>query len=194
MKAMYARSWPWRLSRPYYAVFLCGLISLASCSAVNFQGDGAFVDRGPLAAKDRYIVDLGKVDLTKIGQHKYSIGNLPSVPFATGLEIRESSPNVDPRRRPLHVGRVRLLLESEEGQMVFAEDAPLSDWAWTYDRGESESFLYRAGKGAGPALDRAAGSLFVPRSGAKYRLTFEVVEPQPSARPTRLLLKGGGWQ
>jgi hypothetical protein len=194
MKAMYARSWSRRLSYSSYAPFICSLIFLVSCSAGNFQGDGSFVDRGPLAAKDRYIVDLGTVDLTKIGQHKYSIGNLPSVPFATGLEIRESSPNVDPRKRPLHSGRVRLLLESEEGKMVFAEDAPLRDWVWTYDRGESESFLYRAGKGTGPSLDLAAGSLFVPRAGTRYRLTFEVVEPQPSARPARLLLKGGGWQ
>ena len=194
MKAICASSWSWRVGRTYYTALICSLIFLVSCSSINFQGDGEFIDRGPLAAKDRYVVDLGSVDLSKIGRYKYSIGNLPLVTFATGLQIRESAPNVDPRKRPLHTGRVRLLLESEGGQMVFAEDALLGDWVWTYDRGEYESFLYRAGKGTGPSVDQGSGSLFVPRPAAKYRLTFEVVEPQSSARPARLLLKGGGWQ
>lgn len=164
------------------ATFLWPLILLASCTTIDYQGDGKFVDRGPFEGTDRYVVDLGVVDLGKAGQYKYVVGNLPPVQFFAGLEILENKPNV-PRQRPPHGGRIRLLLETENGQRVFGVDAPLDEWGWSFRNNEPRSFLHQG-----------SGSSFLPRSGAKYRLALEVVEPQPQARPARLLVKGGGWQ
>ena len=182
-----------RLGSYRAAAVLWLLACLASCATGNYQGDGELVDRGPLVGTDRYVVNLGGLDLGKTGQFKYMVGNLPPVPFVVGLEIVEEKPNF-PRKRPQHAGRVRLMLETEEGQKVFSEDARLSDWVWSFVDHEARSFLFRVGKRGRPLPDQASGSTFVPRSGAKYRLTLEVVEPQSSPRPARLLLKGGGWQ
>ena len=175
------------------ATLLCVLTLLVSCTTINYQGDGKFVDRGALEGTDRYVVDLGAVDLGKTGQYKYSIGNLPPILFGIGLEIAESQPNFA-GKRPSHGGRVRLLLETEGGQRVFSEDAPLDDWVWSFVNHEPRSFLYRAGTGPRPSPEQGSGSSFIPKSGTKYRLTLEVVEPQPSPRVARLLIKGGGWQ
>ena len=182
-----------RLSDYRAATPLCVLTLLVSCTTIDYQGDGKFVDRGPLEGTDRYVVDLGAVDLGKAGQYNYSVGNLPPILFGAGLEIAENKPNFA-GKRPSHGGRIRLMLETEEGRRVFNEDAPLDDWVWSFVNHEPRSFLYRAGTGPRPSPDQGSGSSFVPRSGAKYRLTLEVVEPQPSPRPARLLIKGGGWQ
>lgn len=165
----------------------------SSCATNHYQGDGRLVDHGAFAATDRYVLDLGHVDLGESGRYTYTIAGLPSVVFATGLEITEAEPNVNPLQRPPHPGRVRLTVQTAEQETVISDEGPLNSWLWSFGRGEAKSFLYRA-KNKADLGDRRSGTTFTPKSGAKYLVTLDVLEAQTTPRPTRLVLKGGGWK
>ena len=178
------------------------------CAGWAYQGDGKLRDSGPLAAHNRYVLDLGPVDLGRTGKYTYTMTNLPADSFAIGLEVVEAEPNRSTGNRPPHSGRVRLLLETSNNEIVVNEDTDLKSWIWSFGRGDLESFLYRAGKehwitnkdGTMSTVhdevrtDEGWGSFFSPRSDITYRLTLEVLEAQALPRPTRLLVKGGGWK
>jgi len=101
-----------------------------------------------------------------------------------------------------------LLLETSNYEVVVSEDSDLKSWIWSFRRDDLESFLYVAGKEHwitnkdgttspvpdGVRTDEGWGSFFLPRPDITYRLTLEVLEAQALPRPTRLLLKGGGWK
>lgn len=179
-----------------------------SCAVGDFRGDGKFVDHGPFAAKDRYVLDLGPVDLGRTGKYAYRMGNLPTVDFAIGLEIVEAEPNQIAGKRPSHTANVRLVLETSNKETVVSEDGSLKSWKWTFSQGSVKSFLYRAGEEHwvsnkdgttspvpdGVKIDEGWGTFFRPRREMTYQLTLEVLEAQAEPRPTRLLLKGGGWK
>ncbi len=180
----------------------------SGCVGWTYQGDGKLRDSGPLASHDRYVLDLGPVDLGRTGKHTYTMTNLPADRFAIGLEIIEAEPNRATSNRPPHSGRIRLLLETSNYEIVVSEDSDLKSWIWSSRRDDLESFLYITGKEHwiankdgttspvpdGVRTDEGWGSFFLPRPDSTYRLTLEVLEAQALPRPTRLLLKGGGWK
>jgi len=179
----------------------------SACVVGDFQGDGRLVDRGPFAQKDRYVLDLGPVDLSRTGKYTYTMNNLPDTYFVAGLKIIEVEPDRGGSRPP-HLGRLRLLLETSNHDVVISEDSALDSWTWSSVLGSVESFLYRKGKQhwisnkdgtTSPVFDDVRtdegwGSFFLPRRGVTYHLVLEVLEAQTQPRPTYLLLKGGGWK
>ena len=188
---------------------LVAVATLASaCVVSGFRGDGKLVDHGPFAAKDRYVLDLGPVDLGRTGKYTYTMTNLPATDFVVGLEIVEVEANRSTQNRPPHPGRIRLLLETSNHEIVISEDGPLKSWIWSFATGNFESFLYRAGEEHwisnkdgttspvpdGVRTDGGWGTYFSPRRNIKYQLTLEVLETRAQPRPTRLLVKGGGWK
>ncbi len=192
-------------------LFLAIVASVAvssGCAGWAYQGDGKLQDSGPLASHDRYVLDLGPIDLGRTGQYTYTMSNLPAVDFIVGLEIVEVEPNRFTANQPVHSGSIRLLLETSNHEIVISEDGPLKSWRRSFVRDELESFLYRKGKehwitnkdgttspvSDGVRTDEGWGTYFVPRPDITYRLTLEVLEAQGLPRPTRLLLKGGGWK
>ncbi len=202
------------LSRSHHVVIdrtltlvACAIL-FSACATSNFQGDGKLVDHGLFAAKDRYVLDLGPVDLARTGKYAYTMSNLPEVTFVIGLEIVEAEANRSTGNRPPHAGRVRLLLETSDHEIVVDEDNALRSWVWSFGVGDFESFLYRRGDAysvsekdgtshgvhVGVRKDEGWGTFFLPRPDIKYQLTLEVLEAQAQPRPTRLLLKGGGWK
>jgi len=44
----------------------------------NYDGEGVFTDYGLTASSDRYVLDLGKIDLSKINEKNIIIGDLPN--------------------------------------------------------------------------------------------------------------------
>jgi hypothetical protein len=168
-----------------------------SCASTDFQGDGTLVDRGPLAAKDRYILDLGIIDLTKPGKHVYSISNLPDETFIVGLEVVEKEPSSSAASTP---GRVHLVVENGARQLVIDESRALNSWTRSSSRLDTRSFLYTSGNGSETAArldvraDQGWGTYFVPKAGEQYHLKVEVLEVQRRPQLVRLMLKGGGWK
>jgi len=180
----------------------------SACVVSDFRGDGKLVDHGPFAAKDRYVLDLGPVDLSRTGKYTYTMSNLPAVDFVIGLEIVEAEANQFTGNRPAHSGSIRLLLETSNHEIVISEDGPLKSWKRSFVKGNFESFLYRAGEEHwisnndgttspvpdGVRKDGGWGTYFSPRPDTTYRLTLEVLEAQAQPRPARLLVTGGGWK
>jgi hypothetical protein len=184
---------------------------LAGC----YSGDGSLTDNGPLAATDRYVLDLGVVDLSKGGERAFRLAGLLSTEFAIGLEILRTDGGrilgadgeIDKSIRTV----VRLRLENERQQIVFDHSAPLSEWEWGVARTQEEkAFVYLRGAvtfvpvrqgvtsytpmGVGP--DGGWGTYFSPRDAATYTLRFQALSPRASNWPSsvRLIAKGGGWK
>ena len=187
---------------------VAAVVVSSGCAGWAYQGDGKLRDSGPLASHDRYVLDLGPIDLGRTEKYTYAMTNLPADSFAIGLEIVEVEANRSTQNPPPHTGRVRLLLETPNHEIVVSEDAPLRYWIWSFVLGDFKSFLYRAGKehwitnkdgttspvADGVRTDEGWGSFFLPRPEITYQLTLEVLEAQAQPRPARLLLKGGGWK
>jgi hypothetical protein len=181
--------------------------SFALACTAGYTGDGTFVDHGPLAATDRYILDLGPVDLTQMAQYRYRLAGLPNDQMVAGIEVIEAEPNVD--TRPNHPARIRLKVESAARQVVILEEDPLNSWAWSYGLRDPKSFYYRSGqtqevpirsgvttsRRMGEKPDGGWGTYFTPRKNTTYTLTLDVFGSESSpSRPARLKISGGGWK
>jgi hypothetical protein len=71
----------------FWTTLGCGVLAIAltGCLAGMFySGDGRLIDHGPTAFDQRYVLDLGSVDLRKTGKVQYHLGKLPNVPFNVG--------------------------------------------------------------------------------------------------------------
>jgi hypothetical protein len=176
------------------AVFLAMLSTVSAA----YVGDGSFVDHGPLAAHQRYVLDLGVVEFNGKVRLEYSLAELPAEEFVIGFR---------PTSRAAHPApaRVRVLLTNEKNQTVIDESAELSSWVWS-EGDPSGLFGYRRGKEKQTPLtnggvrvsqdqrkpDGGWGTYFTPRSKGKYRL---VVEGESKvAASYSLVATGGGWK
>lgn len=174
----------------------------AGCASATYSGDGQLLDRGPLAGHDRYVLNLGSIDLSKQSSHKFRVAGLPSERMTIGLEVNDKGAAA-PTATPI----IRIALESADKATVVEEEGPLGSWQRSRNSVDPTSFYYRrgtmryvdVGNGAsrpehvGEKADRGWGSSFVPRQGGSYILSVEVVQGHPSASGNvRLLIKGGG--
>jgi hypothetical protein len=54
------------------------VMSLSGCYRVSqYSGDGQLTDNGRFAATDRYVLDLGPIDLTRPGMRTFRLSGLP---------------------------------------------------------------------------------------------------------------------
>ena len=178
------------------------LFLMVACDrSPTYHGDGVFTDMGPEAAHERYVVDLGAIDLSKPNRRPFKVVGLPSVEFTMGL--RQVNVSVGCDAAALDAVRVRLDVQTEDGAIVVAEEGPFSIWV------HSSSLVYRRGAErqepeAGGAVKyvptgvRASGgwgTYFTPRTSATYLATFEVLDsPGAAGCESRLVLIGGGWK
>lgn len=179
---------------------------LLACTA-EYTGDGTFVDHGAMTARERYVLDLGPVELTQLSQYRYRLVGLPDEEMVVGIEVIEAEPNID--TRPNHPARVRLKVEARDGPVVLLEEAPMNSWVWSYGLRDPKSFYYRTGEAReipvrtgvmtyqriGQRADAGWGTYFTPRKGATYLLTLDVLASDSApSRPARLKVVGGGWK
>jgi hypothetical protein len=178
------------------------LLPIASCDRSHgYRGDGTFTDFGPATAIDGYVVDLGRIDLSRPNQQSFRLWGLPGVEFTVGLRPVNVSAGCD--AMALRLVRVRLEVKSGDGDEVVDEDGPLSTWV------DATELVYRRGvaletREAGGASRfvrtgvRASGgwgTYFTPRQSAPYFVKFDVVDAQgASACESHLVLLGGGWK
>ncbi len=164
-------------------------------------GCGRWAARGLGTAQDRYVVDLGRIDLSRPNRQSFKMRGLPSVEFTMGLRQVNVSAGCD--ATAFGAVRVALNVQADDGAVVVAENAPLADWA------ASPHLVYRRGAERqeprpGGAVEfvrtgvRASGgwgTYFTPRSHTTYVAQLEVISAQDaSGCESRLVLLGGVWK
>lgn len=187
---------------------LLALLGAASCS--RYKGDGNLIRRGPTAAIDRYVLDLGPVDLTKEGERSYSMAGLPNVRMTVGVEITAVRYERLSETRPL-TALVEVLVVNRKKEVVIHQRGELSQWSWESQLGESTAFIYRGGEAreisrsaggatryelVGVRADHGWGTFFQPSPREKYVLTFSILKAGSilEGYGAKLKVKGGGWK
>jgi len=165
------------------------------------KGDGKFTDFGPLTAIDRYLVDLGPIDLSRANKRSFRMLGLPSTELVIGLRQVNVSAGCD--AAALAAERIRIDVTTSDGVAVVSEEAPLSAWV------TSSSVVYRRGvelqEPAGEGVVRMVrtgvrpfggwGTYFTPSSFETYAARLEVFDAQGvSGCESRLVVVGGGWK
>jgi hypothetical protein len=165
-----------------FAVSLAAL--LAGCDTVaQYSGDGRLTDKGPTAATDRYVLDLGQVSLKAPTAATFQLKNLPKAEFVVGIEFRSPSSKIEQASINPMVG-ITLV---EDGKMIISKEARLSDWTWSIHSPGNYAFVY--------GRDQPS-TYFTPASGKNYELTLRVKEPDRSNvnYTAALVAKSGGWK
>jgi hypothetical protein len=142
------------------------------------------------AQKPRFEMDLGLVDLERVGQQEYKLPALPEGEMAFGLKL--ATPEGD-KARQLPKATVRMTLVNERDEVVFDVSGELAD----FTRAESTRamFLYQRGADSqAPGPDGGWGTYARPRNSGTYRLTVETLKSNVTMTKfiVRLMGVGGG--
>lgn len=159
---------------------------LTNCYSVSYySGDGHLIDKGSLAATDRYVLDLGVIKLNKQGITTYRIENLPAVNFVIGIEIQ-----VSPEHRTIIENQsvkptIFIELLGPEGKPLIRDQSSLETWTWSVRVQDYTAFVYR---------QEQSSTFFTPIANSRYELRVEIVNPDSidSKYTARLLVKSGG--
>jgi len=137
--------------------------------AVSQAGDAVLTDDGPRSAVDRYVIDLGPINLSVPGARVYTVRRLPDIRFTLGLQLWTTASEAAQRdvqgralrgedvrgRDFMNIGEsikaatpldtvIGIRVVDEGDQLVIEEEARLSDWVWS---GSARAFVYRRGRG-----------------------------------------------
>lgn len=159
-------------------------------SESDYSGVGKLTDNGPSAATDRYILDLGTVDLSKIGTTTYRIANLPAANFVAGIDFSVESINQEIISNNNLNTSVSISLADSNGEEIFNKNGRLANWSWARKRIEpTKAFIY----GSGSGLEQ---TYFDPKPHAEYVLKFTVLKIDSThiKHEATLKLKSGGWK
>jgi hypothetical protein len=164
------------------------VLLLFGCYRVShYSGDGQLIDNGPTAATDRYVLNLGPIDLARSGTKTFRLANLPEANFVTGVEISVASgdraANATRRANPV----ISLELSGPEGKVLFTKKSALDAWTWSVPASGLPAFVY--GREEPRTYFNAA-----PKTA--YTLTLNVLEPDRSETKytALLMMKSGGWK
>jgi hypothetical protein len=161
---------------------------LSACYRVSeYSGDGHLVDNGFFAATDRYVLNLGPIDLTHRRATTFQIANLPETNFVVGLQISVGPEHRATIEKQLVNPIVSLELSGPGGKILFTKKSRLQEWTWSMPSDADRAFVYWRGE---------PGTYFSAASKTKYTLTLSVSEPDPSPAKYNVLLlaKSGGWK
>jgi hypothetical protein len=183
----------------------------------SYKGDGRFIDNGCTAATDRYVLDLGEIDLASNQKYTYKMTNLPTEEMTIGFSI-EGFKNIQNQDNAVYFTRpvnalVRIILTNSKGNLVVNEMSYLSQWAWSGRASNyRESFVYLRGEEVKRKLSKGSdvvandrievkpdggwGTYFTPTSLTAYHLTIEIIEPAKNAKDYKAIVRllGGGWK
>lgn len=160
----------------------------SGCYQVSqYSGDGSLVDNGPLSATDRYVLNLGAVDLTQRGTKTYRMANLPEVNFVVGIEISTTPEGRSTIEKQLASSILSLELADAEGNTLFSKKSALDAWVWSSPRDANRAFVYGR---------EGVKTFFTPSPDSQYILTLNVIEPDrtQSKYVALLIAKSGGWK
>jgi hypothetical protein len=161
-------------------------ILIGSCSAERrYAGDGQLVDNGPGAANERYLLDLGTLDLTNARQVQRRMQNLPATDFVAGIEVAPAEHSALSDGFGAAVISMRLV--DAQGTSLISVSRPLREWTRSARADRPECFFY---------VREGSPTRFTPIKGHSYSLIM-TVSPSPAAEEpvrARILLKSGGWK
>jgi hypothetical protein len=174
--------------------------------AMFYTGDGHLTDRGWLNYSGRYTIDLGPLDLAVPGSYSYKLSGLPHAELVVGVAVVEDKPNGIGDTKPTHPAQIRVELRNCENQVAILEEGALDTWVQSYALRDANSFYYRQGIGKeiplpdggtrGQRIGRKAsggwGTYFEAEGGCEYRLKLDVIAPEQSNRPARVVVNGYG--
>jgi len=185
------------------------LLLAAGCYEARYSGDGKLTDDGPFAASERFVLDLGELNVTQPNTRTYRMASLPQETLTLGLDVIAPTGELLYETRPIRAV-VRFLLLDEKGRTVVDEAANLDEWVWSWGARERTSFVYRRGStrdvpiggGAveveltGQKTDEGWGTYFKPRRNGSYILRVEVQRGDPASVNYRTVVRarGGGWK
>lgn len=173
-------------TRRHFVVIVAIVALLSGCPMTKYSGDGVFLDNGPGAATDRYVLDLGPIDLTQRARRTVRLAGLPKGNFVVGIQIKAAAdPALIGKRLPNPT--VSLSLSESSDGLIFSKEAPLGTWTWSVPAADDAAFVY--------GRERPS-TYFDAASGAEYMLSIDVVEPdQSGSRYVAVLVaKSGGWK
>lgn len=185
----------------YSTIFLLTIFCLVGCDR-PYSGDGELSDPGLLAATDRYVLNLGNIDLWKNKDYQYNINNLPEKNFVFGIDSSHKDiTNDDPHSGIRDKINIKLVVTDQDGLEVINESALIKDWVWSHARGSSYVFGYRRcdeeadAKGYFTCVE-GTGTYFTPSEGKQYtvKLVVSGEERLKSELIGTLLAKSGGWK
>ena len=163
------------------------LTTVGCYDVTQYSGDGKLVDHGSSAAMDRYVLNLGAVDLSQTGAKSYRLRNLPETNFVVGLEIKVPAADRALLDKKAIGGLISLELTGAGGAVLFAKKAAPSNWTWSVPAGGDKAFVYGKDK---------LGTYFNASPTGEYVLTFHVLEPDQDKHKytASLLAKSSGWK
>lgn len=144
------------------------------------------------AQKARYEIDLGSVDIERVGQQEIRLPPLPEADIAFGLRL--TAPDGE-KVHHLPKATVRIALLNERDEVVF----DVSDELANFTRAESTraTFLYLRGvKDRAPGPDGGWGTYAHPRKSGTYRMVVETVKSNVTMTKfvVRLMGVDGRWK
>jgi len=173
-----------------FLMVLFSVVSLSACyDAGSYRGDGQLVDKGRQAAKDRYVLTLGEIDIGEPDEFESHLVGLPSEYFFVGLEIElaglereaylESKLPCNPQ--------VRIEIQDLSNNVMTLDVGGYltSDWVWSTSVGDPVAFVY------------IRNSPFRPKSlQSRYEMTVRVGNlPERSCYlQAALVAKSPGWK
>jgi hypothetical protein len=159
---------------------------LGACSASDkYSGDGRMVDNGVAAANERYVVELGYVDLTRTGSYTFRIAGLPETNFVVGLQIPEITARGTEAAAAI-TADVSVELIGPVQKIIFNAAGPLSEWTWSGPLHASSNFIYKRDP---------LGSYFDASPSTEYHLRVNVLTADRTTGTKALVvLKSGGWK
>ena len=145
-----------------------------------------------LAQKSRFEVDLGLVDIERVGQQEYALPGLPEGDIAFGFSL--SAPDGG-KVHHLPKATVRITLVNERDEVVF----DVTDELANFTRAESTraTFLYLRGvQNQAPGPDGGWGTYARPRKSGRYRMVVETMKSNVTMTKfvVRLMGVDGRWK
>lgn len=164
------------------------IVLFSGCYRVShYSGNGRLIDNGSLAATDRYVLNLGTIDLTQRGTRTFRIANLPEASFVTGIEINVAPEDRTTIEKQTARPVISLELSGHGGKILFAKKSTLDTWTWSVPTDGHRAFVYGRGE---------SGTYFNAVPKTEYTLTLNVLGPDRSqSKYTAVLMaKSGGWK
>lgn len=181
-------------------VLVAAMISTTGCGLIirdwtvysedTYKGTGTMTDHGGSSGLDRFVLDLGEVDLSKPSTVSYKMSNLPPVKLDLLVHMTHFPPDASAYNTAIgyNKSQIKVTLKTDTGKLVAQHEKPLSKWGWSPNRDDAGQLTYTA-------RDFGWGSAFTPKKNEAFVLTLEIT-PDPSSTgttPGRVRVAGGGW-
>jgi hypothetical protein len=160
-------------------------VLLACCGRETpYTGDGRLIDEGLTDANNRYVIEVGRIDLGRPGAAIFSMSGIPDTYFVIGLQI-PAAPGRNAGVAADSPADVSLELTRVPDGMVALITGPLRDWTGPPPQPGGPAFVYQ----------KRPSSFFDAFVEAHYRLNVSVNVPDPAIPPgTLIVFKSAGWK